>query len=791
MIHRKTLHAALAASTALLALSAPAQAQDTSSDQAQQDAAQNEIIVTAQRREQLLVDVPQSISVVSGDTLEQQGARSFLDYAQLIPGLSLTQDNPGETRLILRGINTGGVSSTVAVYVDDVPFGASGSLSNSGILAGDFDTFDVARVEVLKGPQGTLYGTNALGGVSKFITALPSTTQFEMRAQAGIEDTRFGELGYLGNAMINVPLGDTLAFRASGYFKRNGGYIDVPARGGENVNRTDSYGVRASLLFTPSDNFSVRLFGLMQNIETDSTSNFAVDPVTLRPIDPVTGEQLSKADRRGYERIPEFNRIDYRLYSGTINYDFGFANLTSITSYSEQKRDELGDESTNATFQLLASLIYTTPTAFDTVGTAFENDVEVEKFTQEIRLQSPDSDSFEWLIGGYYTKEDTALIQEILPFTLATQQFIPPATTIPDAFDLAIPGLAGTQIDNFVTSSIRAKYEEYAAFASVTAKFGERFDITAGGRYSRNEQSAEQAVIQFSLGAPQFAESSEDVFTWSVSPRFEINDRVSLFGRVAKGYRPGGPTFVPPGAPADFPSQFESDSVISYELGLRAQTLDRTFAVDAAIYQVDWDNILIASTVDVEGTPVGVNTNGQRARSRGAEVTATLRPTGGLSVTAVAAYNDAKLLDDTTPPDGGLNLTGGLAGDRLPYAPEITATLAIDYEWSLADNVRAFVGGNVRMQSDQVAGFAPDYRAAFGRRIEIDGYQTVDLRAGVDFGRFTVQAFARNLFDEYGIVGAGAFPTAVQPALGGSGLQYMTASTIRPRTIGLIIGAEF
>src|SRR5215213_5796201 len=196
-----------------------------------QDPNEETIYVTAQRREQTLFEVPQAVSVVGGETLEQQQARSFLEYAPLVPGFNVTQENPGESRLILRGINTGSVGSTVATYVDDTPFGASGSLSNGAILAGDFDTFDVARIEVLRGPQGTLYGSNSLGGVLKFITALPSTEGFEARAQVGIEDTRFGEMGYIGNAMVNVPLGDTLAFRASGFYRNNGGYIDAPARG--------------------------------------------------------------------------------------------------------------------------------------------------------------------------------------------------------------------------------------------------------------------------------------------------------------------------------------------------------------------------------------------------------------------------------------------------------------------------------------------------------------------------------------------------------------------------------
>ena len=782
-IDRKlSLKAALAVSGAWLAFAYPASAQVTESpvpNEGQMSADDEDvIIVTAQRREQLLTDVPQAISVIGEETLERQAARSFIDYAQLVPGFTVTQDNPGESRLILRGINTGSVGSTVATYIDDTPFGASGSLSNAAILAGDFDTFDVARVEVLRGPQGTLYGANSLGGVLKFITNLPNPDRFEMRAQAGIEDTRYGELGLSGNALVNVPLGGNLAFRASGFYRENAGYIDAPSRGATNVNASESYGGRASLLFEVSDRLSVRLFGLYQKIGTDSPSTFYANPLSLRPVNPLNGALLEPSDRRRYERINEFNRLEYQVYAGTIDYDFGPVGLTSITSYSKQARNEQSDLSTTAT-RPLANLIYA-PAAPNTVGLAFESDVLVDKFTQEVRLQSADNDRFEWLIGGYYTTEDTALIQEFFPFSFATQTFLPTAGTF-----------SGLTFSRFVFANIDAEYEEIAGFGSATLKFGDRFDITAGARYSHNEQSSTQQVVQLGNGSPQPGDSSEGVFTWSVSPRLELSDFTSVYARAAKGYRPGGPNFIPLGAPAGFPAEFLSDTLVSYELGLRTQTADRRFALDAAVYYLDWDDILILSTAQSAAGVVGVNSNGRRARSVGAELTATARPTRGLNLIATVSYVDAQLLDDTIPPGGGLNLTGGLRGDELPYTPKFSGNLSADYEWSLGGDAEAFVGGNLRVVGDQTAGFSAAYRAAFGDRIRIDGYETVDLRAGADFGRFSIQGFVRNLFDTYGVVSAGGYPTSVPAALGGTATPSLNVSTIRPRTIGLIVGAEF
>jgi len=213
-------------------------------------AAQNvdpaEIVVTAQKRTQLLIDVPQSITVVSGATLAQQHANSFQDYLKLVPGLQLNQDRPGEGRLILRGINTGGVASTVSVYVDETPFGSSSGLVNGAVLAGDFDTFDLDRIEVLRGPQGTLYGASSLSGVLRFVTTLPSSERVGGRARVGVEGVDGGATGYSANGMLNVPLSSTLAFRVSGNYRKDGGFIDSVGASGSDCPSSEHLAQRAA-----------------------------------------------------------------------------------------------------------------------------------------------------------------------------------------------------------------------------------------------------------------------------------------------------------------------------------------------------------------------------------------------------------------------------------------------------------------------------------------------------------------------------------------------------------------
>ncbi|MBX7483469.1 TonB-dependent receptor [Qipengyuania qiaonensis] len=765
--------AILVSGAALLGMAMPAvaSAQVTGDDDVEEnslDERSGVIIVTAQKRTQALSEVPQSISVVGGDTLDRQQADSFTDYVELVPSLSLTQSTPGETRVILRGVNTGSVGSTVAIYVDDTPFGSSSSLGNAAVLAGDFDTFDLERVEVLRGPQGTLYGSNALGGVIRFVTAAPKLGEFETSVQAGIDTVDAGGTGYHANGVLNVPLGKNLAVRASGFYRKRAGFVDAIGRTPEKeIDEAEIYGGRVSALFEPTPDFSVRLTALAQNIRAGSPSSFDADPVTAEPIDidPNTGNPVDGLVRT--EFYAENNDVDYRLYNGTLEYDFGPVSLTSVTSFGQLDQRQRSDNTIG--FGPTVTFVYQTfGGRTDDVGVFLDAPLKQEKFTQELRLSSADG-PFEWQIGGYYTDETVNIEQSLIPFVQDTGAL----------FDPTVLGFADLLVLN-----LDSRYEEIAAFANVNIELKPRWELGGGIRYSKNDQSViqtERGAFQPLQGLPSpninEGKSNEDVVTWSVDTRYELSDFSSVYARVAKGYRPGGPNVVPPGAAADFPIQYDADTLVSYEIGFRAETVDRGFALDGAVYYLDWNDILIFGAFDSAIGPVGANDNGGGARVYGAELTATVRPVDGLTVMFNGAYNDAKLTDDTPP------VTGGLDGDQLPYTPELTATMSVDYEWNIGGSALAFVGGDVRLVSDQAGAFDQTYRTLFGRRLEIDGYQKVDLRAGVAFDNFSITAFANNLTNSQGLTSFGD--------LGNRPGTLLAASPIRPRTFGLTAAASF
>lgn len=719
------------------------------------------IVVTAQKRTQTLIEVPQSITVVSGATLEEQNATSFQDYLKLVPGLQLNQSTPGQGRIIVRGVNSGGVASTVGIYMDETPFGSSSGLVNGAVLAGDFDTFDLDRIEVLRGPQGTIYGASSLSGVLKFITKQPSTTALTVRGRVGIETTAGGEMGYQGNLVVNVPLGETLAFRATGSYRKYGGFIDsigtsAPDLFGvvrttdidKNINDTKSFGGRASLLFRPSDKVSVRLTALAQNIEADASAVVASDPDTLKRL---YGE-LSQS-----QFVPEFSDVKYRVYNATGTADLGFADLTTSTSYSTQKQDFRADLTFPLSSLVQFSFIGGIPNEFFQAQST-----DSEKFTQEVRLSSQ-SDRLDWLAGVYYTNEDGRIRQDFVAVHPGT---LDPITGIP------LLGLA----------EVNSDYKEIAGFADVTIHFGERFDLGLGGRYSHNKQSASQVsdgILAGGFNELPANKSDENVFTFSVAPRFEVNDNASIYARVAKGFRPGGPNVVPPGAPPEV-RNYDSDSLISYEVGVKAQSDDGRFTVDAALFHVDWTDIQLIATV----SDFNINTNGSKAKVNGAELTATARPFRGLALSFNAAYTNARLKEDLPPIQG---VVSGFDGDQLPFTPKFSAGLNGDYSWSLGGTIEATVGASLRHVSSQTASYDADFVAANGEQRRIDGYQVIDLRAGLDFGRFAVDAYVRNLGNSAGRTSTegttvfGPFPVNPNGA--------MNTGVIRPRAIGISLTA--
>jgi outer membrane receptor protein involved in Fe transport len=730
-----------------------------------------EIIITAQKRDQTLAEIPMSVTVLDGELLARQHADNFQDMLALVPGLSISSATAGVTRLTLRGINTGGVASTVGVYVGDVPFGSSSGLANGAILSGDFDTFDLARVEILRGPQGTLYGASSLGGVMKYVPNPANTEKFEAKLQGSVESVKDADPGYALTGAINVPLSDKFAIRASGFYRVDEGYIDstgnnpiaalqdptVNVLNGtlvrEDINSLDTYGGRVQALFKPSDNFSVNLMVLAQNINSDAPNTVDGDPATLEPLN------NSPVQSRYQE---QFTDISYRIYSGAVDWDFGSASLQSVTSYGTFEQDFQVDAAVAASLtggtplSALITFIFddpSTPEVAPLLSSILPQVTSTDKWTQEFRLVSADSDSFEWLAGAYYTEEESLIDQTILAVEPGTQNLVAGFPSLADA-------------------SITSKYEEMAIFANATWHVTDKFELSFGARQSDNEQSATQFTDgPLAGGAPVTIEgsSSESPFTWSFSPRYAINDNTSTYLRVATGFRPGGPNILPPGAPSGTPTSYDSDSLTSYEAGVKNESPNGRFALDFAAYYLDWDDIQLFAVVN----GFGVNANGGTAVSKGLEFTASFFPTDEFALSFNGAYTDAYLTEDTE--------IGGLDGDALTAVPEWSFGLSSDYEWAVRGDSTAFVGATLGYTGDRSYDF--EERNADGSLRELESYTTLNFRAGWRTERWNFELYGKNVTDEMAIT---SVSTANTP---GTGMVDM--GIIRPRTFGLLVGVSF
>ena len=695
-----------------------------------------EVVVTAQKRSERLIDVPESVAAVSATDLAKLNATEFRDYANTVPGLEFTTQGAGQNQISIRGVTTGtpAASQTVGVYVDDVPYGASASYGMAGGLALDQGLFDLDHIEVLRGPQGTLYGASSLGGVLKYVTVAPDTRTYGGTVQAGVSSTHYGGVNYNGDFALNLPLvEDKAALRVDGYYSRDGGFIDNIGLGQSDVDRSRTYGGRIDLLLKPIDHLSVRIVGAAQNIERggQATADYNLDGSPRyggleqdRIVDEPFGQQ-------------------FRLVSGTIKYEFRNIALTSVSSYQTVGSQFVSDFSS-----LYVPLLGAAGIPLGSVGVTDSPDTR--KFVQEIRLQSTSRGFFEWIVGGFYTSEANATHE----FITATNTNGTPSTL--SLFSAYLPD----------------DYMEVAGFGNLTLHLTDKLQVTGGIRYAHSEQTFEQDGAGILIGSEPRNQTSDDVATYLADAQYRFTPDANVYFRYATGYRPGGPNAVaydPVTGKPLAPPTFASDNLQNYEGGFKAQTPDRRFAINVDGYFIDWNDIQIVTARN--GIAVVANaTSG--AHIYGSDLTATVRPTRDFTVTDAFGYIHSALT--ANDPD-----LGGTAGETLPNVPKFTNAVTADY---VISDVRFLprLGATIRYISDRKASFnnnpgQPQY--------DLGDYTSVDLRAGATIKTVDVQVFVRNVFDDRGQLSANTILS-----LDGGPAQV---SILQPRTVGVSLSTHF
>jgi len=697
-----------------------------------------EVLVTAQKKTENLLDVPVPVTAVSADTLLQSGQLRLQDFYTSIPGLSLTpSDFNGAPQLAIRGITTGnGTNPNVAVTVDDVPYGPSTSLAGSGIApAPDFDPSDLARIEVLRGPQGTLYGASSIGGLLKYVTVDPSTDALSGRVEAGTSSVYNGaELGYSFRGSVNAPLSDTVAVRASGFTRKEPGYVDNVQTGEHGVNREDASGGRLSALWRPSEAFSLKLSAMLQDSKRYGSPDVDVEPGLV---------QWQQSDLRG----TGWYRKSSQAYGATLTTKLGAAELTSLSGYNV---DTLSS-STDWT-PLFGPF---TQAQFGVTGSPFIINTRTSKFSQEFRLSAPIGQSIDWLLGVFYTHERSPNLQSWFAENPATGAMI-----------------GTTWIESWV-----ATYAEYAAFTDFTVHLTDRFSVQIGGRESHNRQTYSEVdagpfVPKFE-GFPSplvFAPvvSNENAFTYLLTPQFKVSPDLMVYARLASGFRPGGPNSE--ASAFHLPLTFSPDTTKNYEIGVKGDLLDHAFSFDASLYYVNWKNIQLLLVFPSNGDEY--QGNGGEAKSQGVELSVESKPAKGLTIAAWITDGEA-VLTQAFPSN---TAAYGIAGNRLPYSSRFSGNLSLEQDFPMGSRVSGFNAGALSYVGEREGVFTGS-----PERQIFPAYATTNLRTGAKFDDWTVNIFANNVTNNRGILSGGI----------GSPITPLAFYYIQPRTVGLSVSKAF
>ncbi len=772
-------------------------------------AALEEVVVTAQKREQSVFEVPASISVFSATDIQESRLERFSDYALRSPnvGFSNPSGDRSDVRFSIRGvgpISRGGVGNSVGVYVDE--FNVS-----PNILARTVDTQlqDTQRIEVLRGPQGTFFGRNTVGGAVSVTSIKPDTEELSGHVEA--EYSSFDTLAFEG--AVNVPLGDSLAVRALAYHDESDGYLNQrgPADDGD---ASENNGQRLALRWLPGEHTVLDIaatrskqqqemptfvptgdnsesIGLLEEL----VSGVLGTPTSINDIANLIGANeptpfgvFPNNENDVSTDIGARSDNETTIATARLVHDFDNMTLTLVGGYidNEYEIDGEGDYSSNPSF---------------TVARA----VELEAFSFEARL-SGESGALTWLAGVYYGEDEVEQVQSTTHLTMDPFATVPLPGLGLTTFDAAFFCIGGTSgvpgcpteaapgfqpytlfvDDSFgLWENVRfgSEVESTAVFFDVTYALNDKLDISVGGRYT--DETVTGYRIEGPLAdpfAPRESNPGVDDDFDDLSPRFaavyRLTDTVNVYGSASSGFRSGGPNPVADD-PATGPdeSKFEPETILNYELGLKGTTEDGTFSGSLTVFYMDWTDIQIRAQDPI--TQRQIVQNASEAENQGLEVQATWLPMDDLSLTLTYGYLDAEFGDfkEARTLDGEVI---DASGNDVPNSPDHTFSAVGRYQFPDFDlgntTLRTFAQAEYTYIDDIQSDISDN-----PRRLN-PSYELINLRVGAQAGRFAAQVFVENLADEVYRYGTNNLETYL------SGAQ---ASVGEGRRIGINLRANF
>ena len=685
-----SLHRSLPIAIAIVLLaSAAARAEEAADNAGAADAARpaspailETVTVTAGRRIQRQQDVPYSVQAIDANAIRNNDLQDFQDYVNTVPGLNFGTDGAGRSDIYLRGVSSPSVGqSTVGLYIDEIPM----AFAN---FQPDLNLFDMQRIEILKGPQGTLYGEGALGGAVKLITNKPNLMAFAATAEGTYSNTAGGDANTNVSGMLNLPLlNGHLGLRLVAGRHEDGGWIDNPRIGQKDVNGGHGDSARVELRWSPTEALDVMFTYLSQH------SHYDAEPF----ID--YGSTQYDVQNRAFN---EYSSEGMTTYNLTVNFVASYGTWTLSSSTTHRSLAEYLDLETSAA-QLDA--------AFGTTGLVIPNQ-QVSYFnidSDEIRFTSPSDRVFKWVAGAFFKDR-----REPFDSHVSTPGSI-------------VPFVGPRLYDNEVGTNDK----ERALFGEGTYDLTAQWHLTAGGRLSHETDHVRSDLFVFYAGQipTQIGDASYSSFTPRIALSYDVSKQNTVYATVAKGYRSGGANYQIDPTQGD-PLTYQPDSVINYELGTKASWLgDRVFS-EVAVYHMDWKDIqLFQQSADGARS---YTVNGGRAASNGLELTLSARPTEHLDISAGASLLHATYRE-------AVPAARVISGDRLPFSPSSAFNVAAGYKAPLGGALEAFFRAEYQHTGSRLS----------SARDPIGSYNTLDLRAGLAWKHCTVTLFAKNLTNEH------------------------------------------
>jgi iron complex outermembrane receptor protein len=729
-----------------------------------------EITVTSLKREQVLLDVPFSVAAPTEEVLRTRGVEDIEGVAANVGGLTVQNLGPGQSQVAIRGVSAGqivrdqpGVKEQVGIYLDE-------SAISLSLFTPDLDLFDTNRVEVLRGPQGTLFGSGSLSGTVRYITNQPELNVRKAFAELGGGGVDGGSFG--GNAKFgfNLPLGEKAALRVASYFDRIAGYIVAAQPGGsetESVNDGFRNGVRAAVRLVPSDRLSITPRIVYQRVGSDGWNRIDVFNILANPFT-TTRPAVVLGEREQFTQLEEEFTDDFVLGDVNINYDFGDFALTSITSYSY--RDILVIRDATALTASITGGTIGEPENVYTLDAPLFDATTAKVWTEELRV-SGGEDRFPWVAGVFFSHTDRDYGQDL------------PVAGFEDLSGIATRGLRAPKDDLFF-SELAYNLNQFAIFGEGTLSLTDRFDLTAGLRFYHFDEDKEQifdGIFANDNNGTTLVSQPGSTDANGVAPRvivsYKLSDDANLNAQVSRGFRLGGindPLNVPLCTPEDLVTfggreTWTDETVWNYEVGVKSRVLGGNGALGVSAFYMDIHDL--QATVTAGSCSSRVVFNVPKARSQGFEVEFEAAPNRHFDFAISANFNDAEMRSTLTSTDasGNVSVVSGIEeGRRLPTVPRFQLVTAATYQWQVLPAVLGYVTGtyqHIGSRFTQVGDEtdlgtlnllsfgantigAPLTASVFTYDPELPAYDLLNLRVGIRREAWDVAFYVNNVTDE-------------------------------------------